>query len=249
MIAILLWLLDLLNGLFEHDLLGFHTQRYRQNFVDAMDHEVGDSWNDPHYAVGKRTVKVHKFPNDIVPGTSLDDAMASTTSVSIEFSLPNDDHHEIVVTVDRLDQAKGIPERLTAFERMLDRHANMRGRVTLVQVTQPSRCPVREYIEEREEVERLVGRVNGRCSDAGWVLIRYLYRFFAQTQLARFYHDFHLGMIAPLRDGVNLTAKEYVAAQVDDRGQTHTTPMGRLSGYTRRYLCRTPDVSDAGGRR
>ena len=218
MIAILRWLLDLLNGLFEHDLLGFHTQRYRQNFVDAMDHEVGDSWNDPHYAVGKRTVKVHKFPNDIVPGTSLDDAMASTTSVSIEFSLPNDDHHEIVVTVDRLDQAKGIPERLKAFERMLDRHANMRGRVTLVQVTQPSRCPVREYIEEREEVERLVGQVNGRCSDAGWVLIGYLYILFTQTQLARFYHDSHLGMITPLRDGVNLTAKEYVAAQGDDPG-------------------------------
>ena len=215
---ILLWARDLLNELFEHDLLGFHTHRYRQNFVDAMDQEVGGSWNDPHYAVGNRTVKVHKFPIGIEPGTSLDAAMASTTSVSTALSLPNDDHHKIVVGADRLDYAKGIPERLKAFKRMVDRHANMRGRVTLVQVTQPSRCPVREYIEEREEVERLVGQVNGRCSDAGWVLIGYLYRFFAQTQPARFYHDSHLGMITPSRDGVNLTAKEYVAAQGDDPG-------------------------------
>ena len=94
--------------------------------------------------------------------------MASTTSVSTELSLPNDDDHKIVVGVDRLGYTEGIPERLKAFERMLDRHANMRGRVTLVQVTQPSRSRVREYIEEREKVERLVGQVNGRYSDAGW---------------------------------------------------------------------------------
>ena len=215
---ILPWARDLLNGLLEYDLLGFNTQRYRQNFVDVMDREVGGSWNDPHYAVGDRNVKVRKFPIGIEPGTFHDAAMASTTSVSTELSLPSDDEHKIVVGVDRLDCTKGIPERIKAFERMLDNHATMRGRVTLVQVTQPSRSRVREYIEEREKVERLVGQVNGRYSDAGWVPIRYLYRFFPQTQLARFYHDSHVGMITPLRDGINLIAKEYIAAQGEDPG-------------------------------
>ena len=215
---ILPWASELLDGLLEYDLIGFHTQRYRQNFVDVMDREVAGKWNDPHYVVGDRSVKVGNFPIGIEPDVFHDAAMASTTNVVSELSLPREPDHKIVVGVDRLDYTKGIPERLRAFERMLDRHANMRGKVTLVQITQPSRSRLREYIEEREKVERLVGQVNGRYSEAGWVPIRYLYRVFSQRQLARFYHDSNVGMVTPLRDGMNLIAKEYIAAQGDDPG-------------------------------
>ncbi|MDP6715145.1 MAG: trehalose-6-phosphate synthase [SAR202 cluster bacterium] len=215
---ILPWARELLDGMLEYDLVGFHTQRYRQNFVDVMDREVAGQWNDPNYTAGSRSVKVRSFPIGIEPDIFHDAAIASTVGVAEELSLPRGADHKIVVGVDRLDYTKGIPERLRAFERMLDRHANMRGRVTLVQITQPSRSRVREYREERETVERLVGQINGRFSDAGWVPVRYLYRFFSQTQLARFYHDSHVGMVTPLRDGMNLIAKEYIAAQGDDPG-------------------------------
>ena len=215
---ILPWAAELLYGLLEYDLVGLHTQRYRQNFVDVMDREVAGEWNDPHYVVGDRSVEVGNFPIGIEPDVFHDAAMASTTDVASELSLPQGADHKIVVGVDRLDYTKGIPERLRAFERMLDRHANMRGKVTLIQITQPSRSRLREYAEEREKVERLVGQVNGRYSEAGWVPIRYLYRYFTQNQLARFYHDSNVGMVTPVRDGMNLIAKEYIAAQGDDPG-------------------------------
>jgi len=217
-LEILPWATELLDGMLDYDLVGFHIQRYRQNFIDSLLRETKWQWNAPYFVAGGRSVKVANFPIGIEPDVFRDAAMASTTSVSSELSLPTDVDHKIVVGVDRLDYSKGIPEKLRAFERMLERHVNMRGKVTLVQITQPSRSRVREYVEEREKVERLVGQINGKYSEAGWVPVRYLYRTFSQKQLARFYHDSLVGMVTPLRDGMNLIAKEYIAAQGDDPG-------------------------------
>ena len=94
----------------------------------------------------------------------------------------------------------------------------MHGRVTFVQISNPSRTRVPEYIREREAVERLVGRINGRYADGRWVPVRYLYRRFGQDSLAAFYRDADVNMVTPLRDGMNLIAKEFVASQTGDPG-------------------------------
>ncbi|MEW6299676.1 MAG: trehalose-6-phosphate synthase, partial [Thermodesulfobacteriota bacterium] len=124
----------------------------------------------------------------------------------------------IVLGVDRLDYTKGISERLLAFERLLERYPSWQGRVSLIQISAPSRTRVPEYIAQKQEVDRLVGAINGRFSEEDWVPIRYLYRTYSQEELAAFYREADVCIVTPLRDGMNLVAKEYIAAQTADPG-------------------------------
>jgi trehalose 6-phosphate synthase len=120
---------------------------------------------------------------------------------------------KLILGVDRLDYSKGIPERLEAFARLLERYPEWRGKVSFVQVSVPTRSEVPEYAELRARVEHLVGRINGTYGEADWVPVRYLYRSYDQSTLARLYRFAAVGLVTPLRDGMNLVAKEYVAAQ------------------------------------
>jgi len=118
-----------------------------------------------------------------------------------------------VLGVDRLDYSKGIPERLEAFARLLERYSEWRGKISFVQISVPTRSEVPEYAELRGKVESLVGRINGAFGEADWTPVRYLYRSYDQDTLARLYRHAAVGLVTPLRDGMNLVAKEYVAAQ------------------------------------
>ena len=120
---------------------------------------------------------------------------------------------KLVLGVDRLDYTKGIPERLLAFGRMLEMFPEWRGRVSLVQVSVPSRADVPLYAEQRATIEAIVGRLNGEFGEATWVPVRYLYRSYGKQQLTQLYRAAAVGYVTPLRDGMNLVAKEYVAAQ------------------------------------
>jgi trehalose 6-phosphate synthase len=115
--------------------------------------------------------------------------------------------------VDRLDYTKGIPERLQAFEYFLRHQPGWKGKVCLVQVCSPSRTRVREYREQKQAVDILVGRINGELSEHDWHPVRYLYRTYDQAALASFYAHADVGLVTPLRDGMNLVAMEYMAAQ------------------------------------
>ena len=118
--------------------------------------------------------------------------------------------------VDRLDYSKGIPERLRAFERFLDNNSAWRGKVTLLQVTPKSRSDIKQYGDIESEVTGLIGAINGRFGDAAWTPIRYVNRSYSRTVLAGLYRAAHVAMVTPLRDGMNLVAKEYLAAQDPD---------------------------------
>ena len=119
----------------------------------------------------------------------------------------------MILGVDRLDYSKGIPERLLAFEALLERYTEWRSQVSLVQISVPSREEVPEYAELRTTVEKLVGRIIGRYGEADWVPVRYLYRSYSQDTLAHLYRRAEVALVTPLRDGMNLVAKEYIAAQ------------------------------------
>jgi trehalose 6-phosphate synthase len=214
--SILPWAGEVLEALLQYDLVGLHDQRYKRNLIDSLDVELGGESNGVDYSYGGKTARLGVFPIGIDPDAFKPSEYRNTHTLSDELSLANVPDRKLILGVDRLDYTKGIPHRLRIFERLLERHPNLGGKILYVQISSPSRTRVPEYVQEKDQVERLVGQINGRFSEAGWVPIRYLYRSYAQIELAGFYHDADVCLVTPLRDGMNLVAKEFVAAQSDD---------------------------------
>jgi len=124
-----------------------------------------------------------------------------------------------IIGVDRLDYSKGLPDRLRAFKRFLELFPHHHKAVTLMQIAPPTREDIQAYIDIRHELEALSGQINGEFGDYDWTPVRYVRRSIAQDTLAALYRGSHVGLVTPLRDGMNLVAKEYVAAQdADDPG-------------------------------
>jgi trehalose 6-phosphate synthase len=120
---------------------------------------------------------------------------------------------KLIIGVDRLDYSKGLPERFNGYRRFLEEHDDWRGKVTFLQIAPPSRGEVHTYEEIRTHLDELSGRINGEFAEVDWVPIRYVNQGYPREDLAGFYRASHVGLITPLRDGMNLVAKEYVAAQ------------------------------------
>jgi len=207
------WDREILRGLLACDLIGFHTHGYARNFVDCVEKRLGARVDERNLLIGygDRTVQVGAFPIGIDFDNFAEKARAARRSPEIR-------DERIVLGVDRLDYTKGIPERMRAFERLLELHPRHRESVVLLQLAVPSRSQVAAYRELKSEIDELVGRINGRFATASWSPIRYLYRSMPQDRLVGLYRDADVALITPLRDGMNLVAKEYAACQVDDPG-------------------------------
>lgn len=199
------WCDDILDAMRAFDLLGFHTDQWADNFricARARDQRGGDRSRWPLISV----LPIGVDPEQFVAGDDDPDGEIRQLQTGLG-------DRKLMLGVDRLDYSKGIPERLAAFERLLERYPQWRGRVTLVQVSVPSRVEVPDHVELRHCVENMVGHINGTYGDAGWVPVRYLYRSYPHRVLAQLYRAARVGLVTPLRDGLNLVAKEYVAAQ------------------------------------
>jgi trehalose-6-phosphate synthase len=210
--SMLPWVEELLDAMLDFDLIGFHTDGYAANFSACcgatLDAETG---RDAVFHRGRRT-RLGSFPIGIIP-ESFSEPSDPQVQQEIDALMSSFAGRQIVLGVDRLDYTKGIPERLEAFGRMLETYPEWRGKVTLLQVSVPSRADVPQYAAQRALIESAVGRINGRFGEAGWVPIHYLYRSYGQAQLTTLYRAARVGFVTPLRDGMNLVAKEYVAAQ------------------------------------
>jgi trehalose 6-phosphate synthase len=158
---------------------------------------------------------VRVFPIGIDP-ESFAAAAATTDAADVAALRAHIGDRKLLLGVDRLDYSKGVPERLEAFGRMLELYPQWRGQVVMVQVSVPTRADVPEYAELRHRVETLVGRINGTYGEADWVPVRYLYRSYPPVVLAQLYRAADVALVTPLRDGMNLVAKEFVAAQDPD---------------------------------
>ena len=204
----------LARALADCDLIGFQTKRDVGNFTRYMIEEHGaEAGEDGHLRAFGRKLRVEAFPIGIDPAEFArlaDGAEAREAAGRLGRLIEN---RALVIGVDRMDYSKGLPQRLEAFGRLLDEHEGLRGRVSLLQIAPPSRENVHAYRELREELDRLAGRVNGDHSDLDWVPIRYLARGYPREQLAGLYRLARVGLVTPLHDGMNLVAKEYVAAQ------------------------------------
>ncbi len=206
------WAEEILLAMAEYDLLGFHTRSYLDNFLHCMASVPGVRFDGDQLFCAGRHVRTGVFPLGILPDQFQDagDIEASDEIAGLFNTLGQS---RLVLGVDRLDYTKGIPERVDAFGRLLALFPEWRRNVSLVQVSVPSRADVPEYIEQRSRVENIVGRINGEFGDADWVPIRYLYRSYGRVTLSQLYRAADVGYVTPLRDGMNLVAKEYVAAQ------------------------------------
>lgn len=212
MFAMLPWAAEIMDALLDFDLVGFHTPQHCANFIQSAAALLPVKVNDSVVQHRGRTTLVRPMPIGIIPDDFQETPEPSVVE-EVEGLMRVLGDSKLVLGVDRLDYTKGIPERLIAFGRLLELFPEWRGKVSLVQVSVPSRADVPLYAEQRGLVESIVGRINGEFGEAAWVPIRYLYRSYSKAQLTQLYRTARVGYVTPLRDGMNLVAKEYVAAQ------------------------------------
>jgi trehalose 6-phosphate synthase/phosphatase len=206
------WDRELLRGLLACDLVGFHCADYAANFMDCAERLLGSRVDREAGKIehGERTVTVGVFPLGIDTARFAKLAEGAPDREAVD--------PRIVLGVDRLDYTKGIPEKIVAFERLLELHPEHLEHVVLLQIAEPSRDELPEYQRLKRQVDELVGRVNGRFSTSRWTPIRYLRRSIPPEELAGLYRDADVALVTPLRDGMNLVAKEYVASQTREPG-------------------------------
>jgi len=212
------WRRELLLGMLGSDLIGFHCDSYVTHFLNScrrvLDAQVDQERGEIHFE--GRTSRVAAFPLGI-PVDYFEDLAASSRTQQKSARIRRGLRSEVVVLgVDRLDYTKGILERLLGFERFLERNPHYHRRVTLVLIAVPSRTKVTEYAALKRQLDEAVGRVVGRFSSDGWVPIRYLYTQFGAEDLVAHYQAADVALLTPLRDGMNLVAKEFVASHPAD---------------------------------
>ena len=202
-----------LRGILASDLAGFHCPGYVSNFEDCVERLLGARVDRAAGRIehGDHTVRVGSFPL----GIDYAEYERRAEQAPRPKRAPNE---KIILGVDRLDYTKGIPERLLAYERLLELHEEQRGHTTLVQVAVPSREQVSEYQTLKREIDELVGRINGRFGTSAWTPIRYIHRSIPAARLSALYRDAAVALVTPLRDGMNLVAKEFVASQTEEPG-------------------------------
>jgi trehalose 6-phosphate synthase len=208
---------ELVRAMCGFDLLGFQTETDRTAFADyAMRMAGGSVLPDGRLAAFGRMVKTGVYPI----GAHIDAIRAEAEHPAHRrqaLRLRGDLHgRQLILSVDRLDYSKGLRQRFLAFERFLQDVPQSHGEVVFLQIAPPSRSDIQTYREIRRELEAEAGRINGRFADLDWMPLRYLNRSFARDTLMPLYAEARIGLVTPLRDGMNLVAKEYVAAQDPD---------------------------------
>ena len=203
----------ILRGLLGSDLVGFHTYDYAQHFLDSVTYLLGYEHTMGEIEVGDRIVKVDAFPM----GIDYERFSGSVENRRVQRELARLkrilDGRKLILSVDRLDYTKGIVHRLQAFELFLEKYPEYLEKVHLIMIAVPTRTGVEHYMNLKREVEELVGRINGRFGTVGWTPIWYMYRSVPFEILATLYHAADVALVTPLRDGMNLIAKEYLATR------------------------------------
>jgi trehalose 6-phosphate synthase/phosphatase len=217
------WRKEILTALLDFDVLGFQTLRDRRNFVACLrkfvKHAEAREYGE-HLVVDspRRTTFVGAFPigidyEEFAHGASDHDVASRANEIVKSLN-----GCRIILGVDRLDYTKGIPERLAAYRHLLEFRRELHQRVVLVEVVVPSREDIPKYLELKTQIERQVSEINGQYGEPGWVPIHYIHRSLDRSELLSYYSAAHIALITPLKDGMNLVAKEYCAARVHDDG-------------------------------
>jgi trehalose 6-phosphate synthase len=217
------WRAEVLNSMLDYDIIGFQTLRDRRNFIQCLRTFVDDISIEGKGQVltartGERTIRIGYFPISIDYGEFSRFAGSREVADAAWYIHEDIPKGKIVLGVDRLDYTKGIPYRFRAFEKLLENHPELHRKITLVQVVVPSRRNIPMYEDLKIEIERLVGEINGRFTRSGWVPIHYIFRSLERHELHAYYRTAEIALITPLKDGMNLVAKEYCASNTEQTG-------------------------------
>lgn len=203
---------QLLKGLLGADLIGFHTYDYARHFLRSVQHVLGYEPSLGTLQIEDRVVQTDAFPISIdYDKFAKNPARRKVKKLAKSFDLLQK-KHKIILSIDRADYSKGIPQRLDAFERLLERYPKYKEKVVMFQLAIPSRADVEEYQDLRAEIEQKVSRINGRFSTVDWTPITYLYQSIPFDELTALYAESEVMLVTPLRDGMNLVAKEFIAS-------------------------------------
>ena len=213
----------LLRALLQFDLLGFQTRRDVRNFLGCVRRVMSGARVVPRRELQlirfeKREIRLGHFPIGIDFDSFEKGAMSEAVAHKSQQLRANFPDCQLILGVDRLDYSKGIPERLRAFRNALERHPELRGRVGLIQVVVPSRVEIPRYHEFKQRIDRLVGDINGRFSTSTWLPVQYHFRSLDREDLLAHYRGCDIAFVTPLKDGMNLVAKEYCACRSDEDG-------------------------------
>lgn len=239
------WRKEILAGLLGADLIGFHTYGYVRHFLSSVRRLLGYEHTFGEVKTGTRMVRTDLFPMGIDYHRFAD--AAASTPVQKEITKVRQRHgkQKIVLSFDRLDYTKGIPLRLEAFDALLDRKPEYRGKISFVVVAVPSRTSVNSYKALKKRLDELVGRINGKYGTTEWTPVRYFYNFLPFETLVAFYSAADVALVTPLRDGMNLMAKEYVASRTDGTGVLILSEMAGAAEELGEAIIVNPNDQDA----
>ena len=217
------WRLQILQHLLAHDCIGLQTQRDKRNFLACLEAlapgtQIDDSGRVAHIRSEGRVIRIGHFPISIDAGAFLRKAESEAVAETARLIREQFRDRKIALGIDRLDYTKGIPYRLNAFRRMLENHPELHERISLVQIVVPSRREIPEYVQLKQEIERLVGEINGQFTRSRWVPIHYQFRNLTQVELIAYYRAAGIALVTPIKDGMNLVAKEYCICNFEGRG-------------------------------
>ena len=212
------WRNEIIEGLLGADLIGFHIYDYARHFLSSLRNRLGYEHSFGQVLVGNRYVKVDAFPMGIDYGRYAGAAENPPVQKEILKTRKKISEKKIILSVDRLDYTKGILHRLRSFDLFLEKYSDYKEKVTFIMVAVPSRTRVEHYKQLKRDVDELVGSINGKHGTIGWMPVVYLYGSLPFHALTALYILSDVALVTPVRDGMNLIAKEYVAAKTDGKG-------------------------------
>jgi trehalose 6-phosphate synthase len=204
---------EVLEGLAAYDVAGFHTDAYRRSFLQCAQQMLGVELDHNSFVYNGSTVQAIVDPIGIDTEAFAKDAVRVARGAESRRLRDSMTGRALAIGVDRLDYSKGLPNRLIGFGRLLATYPEHRRKVNFLQVAARSREDNSDYQQLRRELDRIAGNINGRYSEFDWIPLRYITRALSRRTLAGFYRIARVGVVTPLRDGMNLVAKEYIAAQ------------------------------------
>ncbi len=223
---------QLIPALSHYNLVGFQTETDASNFARYLTTERGLRRLDAdRFAFDESDVRIGVFPVGVETEAFQRLARRAADSSFVREVMDSLSGRAMIIGVDRLDYSKGIPERMDAFERLLTNFPQWRGKVTYLQITPRSRADIQEYAAIARQVGEKVGNINGAYGEASWTPVRYINKAHSRTALAGLYRSARAGLVTPLRDGMNLVAKEYIAAQ--DPENPGVLVLSRFAGAAR----------------
>jgi trehalose 6-phosphate synthase/phosphatase len=209
---------EILLGMLGSDLIGFHTHEYSQHFKQSVMRLLGFEPHMDYFNNSGRLIKINTFPMGVDFNFIYNSALSKKSSITKNKLLDIDKNLKVILSIDRLDYTKGIPNRLISYGKFLKENPQWHKNVVLVLLVAPSREGVSHYRSMKRQIDELVGHINGKYGDIQWTPIIYQYRTFTLEQLTELYAISDVALVTPLRDGMNLIAKEYICSKVNNDG-------------------------------